>query len=531
MTALRANHVAATHPASAAVSDGVRANLEPCPTPSTACPTRRKHVLLTIGRIQAGACLAIWTAFVLGGSSPLHAGDKRPKLARISAGGSVKPVAHQATDDERTPAIKTLAGEQSGSMADDPLREPNNASSNDRPPRPLMKSLPADDEALSLDECLDLAERFNPILARELARINSASGNELQAGLWSNPRFDTNNPQVFAGRNSLFNAGVQQEIPVAGKKRLDREAAGMATRQAQANLNVTRYALFGAVRSQFYQTLAAQQRVSLYPRLTRLTARAVETAHDRYKKGVGNNIDVQLLRADYERVLAGRERAEALLRGERQQLAQLIGRPELAELKADGDLFAPPPKFDEQQLKDFITTQSETIRIAQLEIERNRILARRAEVEWIPNPTIGPAYQWGVQQGGADQFWFNITFPIPTNDRNQGNILATRADIQVANANLTATQLDLLRAASDLHSRHQAALRQAERYRTEVLPSTREALDLARDGFRGGLLPTASFLQAQRTFVETYLGYIDLLEDVWTTAADLSRLMQVDEFP
>jgi outer membrane protein TolC len=63
------------------------------------------------------------------------------------------------------------------------------------------------------------------------------------------------------------------------------------------------------------------------------------------------------------------------------------------------------------------------------------------------------------------------------------------------------------------------------------LPNSREALDLARDGFSRGIIPTASFLQAQRTFVETYLAFIDLQEDVWKTAADLSRLLQMDEFP
>jgi cobalt-zinc-cadmium efflux system outer membrane protein len=385
-------------------------------------------------------------------------------------------------------------------------------------------------EPLTLEQCIELAELNNPVLKREMARITAASGDELQAGLLPNPRFDTNNPQVFAGTQTLLNAGFQQEIPVMGKKRLDRAAASVFTRQSQSNYNVTRYTLFGMVRSQFYQTLAAQQRVRLYQRLVELTLAAVETSRQRERAGVGNHIDTLMLNVDYQKVRADLARSEELMRGEQQQLTTLLGISAKSETRVAGHLFDPPPEFDEDQLREFVTGGNDFTRIAQMEIERTRILARRAEVEWIPNPTLGPAFQYGVTNG-SEQFWFNITFPIPTRDRNQGNIISTRGDLIASMENLTSVQLDMLRQISELLNRHHAAVQQVSRYRTDVIPSTREALDLARNGFSNGLITTAIFLQAQRTFVETYLAYIDAQEEVWTTAADLSRLLQMDTFP
>ena len=38
------------------------------------------------------------------------------------------------------------------------------------------------------------------------------------------------------------------------------------------------------------------------------------------------------------------------------------------------------------------------------------------------------------------------------------------------------------------------------------------------------------FLQVQRTFVESNMAYIDILERVWTTAAELSGLLQLESF-
>ena len=64
-----------------------------------------------------------------------------------------------------------------------------------------------------------IADEIHPALQRDRARIESARGDALQAGLLPNPRFDSNNPQVFNGQNSLFNAGLMQEFVVKGTKR------------------------------------------------------------------------------------------------------------------------------------------------------------------------------------------------------------------------------------------------------------------------------------------------------------------------
>src|SRR5262245_48610112 len=71
-------------------------------------------------------------------------------------------------------------------------------------PRPVIAV-----SALTLDQLEDLAQAHNPILKRDLAQIEAARGNALQAGLYPNPHFDTNNPEVFAGRDSTFNVGFQ----------------------------------------------------------------------------------------------------------------------------------------------------------------------------------------------------------------------------------------------------------------------------------------------------------------------------------
>src|SRR5262245_34219021 len=89
-------------------------------------------------------------------------------------------------------------------------------------PKPRSDSvLAAPNRPLSLEDLEQLAQANNPILARDQARVESARGQALQAGLYPNPHFDTNNPEVFAGHNSTFNVGFTQEFVVKGKLQLD----------------------------------------------------------------------------------------------------------------------------------------------------------------------------------------------------------------------------------------------------------------------------------------------------------------------
>src|SRR5262249_59522258 len=124
---------------------------------------------------------------------------------------------------------------------------------------------------LTLEYLSRLAVENHPLLRRDEARIEAAAGGALQAGLYPNPRFDSNNPQVFNGPNTALNVGIQQDIVVKGKLRLRPAAALKVQQQSEFALVQDRYLLLAAVRNQFYQTLASQYRVDVLSRLLSFT--------------------------------------------------------------------------------------------------------------------------------------------------------------------------------------------------------------------------------------------------------------------
>ncbi len=389
---------------------------------------------------------------------------------------------------------------------------------------------PLSDKTWTLMELEALANAIHPMLERDRFRIESSRGDALQAGLYPNPHFDTNNPQVFTGQNTTLNTGVMQEFVVKGKLRLDRAAASKVVQQNEFAYVQDRFALLTVLRQQFYTVLAAERRLKVLRKLQEVTASSLETGRElRRKAGEFSRIDVLVLEIDNHRVQSDLEKTVRLLRGARNQLAAIVGDPSINADKFEGNIYHSPPQYDELILKQFASSDSAYVQIARLDIDRNEILLKRAIAEPYPNITLGPAYQFGLQQG-SQQFWLTVTFPIPAWNRNQGNIISSQADVMAARKNLETTQLEQLRRVADAFSRHRAVRAQATKYDQEIIPKTMTSLLLAREGFAAGEYDFSRYLQVQRTVVEANMSYIDLLENVWQTAAELAGLLQLEDF-
>ncbi|HEX3727740.1 MAG TPA: TolC family protein, partial [Pirellulales bacterium] len=258
---------------------------------------------------------------------------------------------------------------------------------------------------------------------------------------------------------------------------------------------------------------------------------SLKAAQGRVQAGEGTLPEVLLLRTEFQRAQINLKNAQTLLEGERKQLAAVIGLPEMQVVSVVGDFERGMPDFDEQGLRRFVVSENADVQIARRDLTRNQVLHQRARADAYPNITAGPAYQYSPYAPGNQQFWFNIQFDIPTWDRNQGNIRSAQADVLDALSNLGTVQNELLRQAADAISRYRAARERAERIASEILPNARRAQEMVKDGFIKGLLDVSTFLQAQRTLTETNQDYINALEEVWTTAAEIANLLQLERFP
>jgi cobalt-zinc-cadmium efflux system outer membrane protein len=397
-------------------------------------------------------------------------------------------------------------------------------------PAPVQPLSAAEQGFLTLEELAQLALDRHPILRRSMEKIESARGDAVQASLYPNPRMETNNPELFAGKASAVNFGWQQDLICKGKMRLERAAADQVIVQNKATYVQDRMGLLTAVRRQAFITMAAERRVEVLQELAGIAGRARDAAEKLEKAGEGTLTDTLFLTTEAERTYILLQNAETLSNAEHKKLAAIVGVPSLEIRDVVGDLLAPVPEFNSDVIHEFVMQQSTRVEIARADVARQQYLQKRAEVEPFPNVRCGPSFQQGVA-AESSQGWFTIAVLIPVWDRNQGNIRQARAEHRASRANVEVVQNDLLANAMDVLGDHLAARERAQRMHDVILPNTVRTRQLVYDGYMKGQFDLTRLLQAQRAYTETNIELVEALERMWTTAADLAGMLQVEQFP
>lgn len=381
----------------------------------------------------------------------------------------------------------------------------------------------------SLNDLVLIASSVNPTLVKAVAEIEQAKGERVQAGLYPNPRMETNNPEIWAGQDSYVNFGFQQDLVTKGKLRIEKAAADQSVRRESAEFDLARAKLFTEVRSQFLQTLAAKHRVALAEYLVRVVKRSVTVAEQLREAGEGNLTDVLLLENDLQRAYYDLDNARTYLEGEYRQLAAVIGQPDMPISAIQGTLFGDPVELNEDEVRNFVANQSSLVEAMRAEITRSQMLLRRQEVEPYPDIRFGPSYQTGTQSNSG-QFWLSVVFEIPVWDLNQGNIRKANAKVRGATAELDVVRNLMLKQVSEKFANYRAARQRAIRMQNTMLPNAQKSISLVRDGFSKGQFDVSRLLQAQRSLTEIAREHINASEAAWISAAEIAGMVQLEAF-
>ena len=404
------------------------------------------------------------------------------------------------------------------------------------PPKPAV--LPEAKEAvdaalLGLPELIDLGLERNPRLAQVGYSIDVARGRAVQAGLYPNPTvsatFDElGDVQGPAGVNTL--PLVSQEIVTAGKLKLNRSAASREVDQATLNLTAQRFVLFAGIRQNYFEVLTLQRRVEILDELVKLAEQSVETTRKLLEAKQVSRLDVVQLEVDLERYRAEREATSRELPGAFRRLAAVVGVHGLPRARLAGSLDAPLPTYQLEPAQQFVLSEHPEMRFAQVGVDRAQLLLKRAQVEPIPNVTVGAGYV-RQNQNRSDDWTIGVSVPIPVWNRNQGNIMAAQAQVAEAVQEVGRVENDLVERLATAFRDYAAAQERAARYRTAILPRARESYELSLKAYQGGQFEYLRVLEAQRSVAQSRLENVRAQGDSWRAASVLSGLLLEEHWP
>jgi cobalt-zinc-cadmium efflux system outer membrane protein len=127
--------------------------------------------------------------------------------------------------------------------------------------------------------------------------------------------------------------------------------------------------------------------------------------------------------------------------------------------------------------------------------------------------------------GGKTDGILQVLMPLPIFNRNTGAIRQAESEAVAAERAVQQLELDLQNRLAPVFERYASSAARVRRYRENVLPIAQESLDLVRRGYEGGEFPFLNLLNAQRTYFETNLQYLESLRELRSSFAEIDGLL------
>lgn len=370
---------------------------------------------------------------------------------------------------------------------------------------------------VSVADAVREAEAAAPDVVVSAARAASAHADVLVAGILPPPRLTVGTTASSAtAYGSLFVA-----LPLFGQRGSALSAAEAQAATVRAGVDVARLdAKLGAVLA-WIDLWVAEREAKVVAEVGRRRERLVETTRVRFSEGAGSRLDV--LRADTE---ARRARADATARDAEieaasARVALLLGRPAHVRLTTRGEPPGPTHAPSDGEMSVLLDNHPvmrrarEALRAADLAVSREK------RARW---PLVG------VQLGAS----FANRAPPPENDVSAAlgidlpvfsAPLVARAEAArgEATAVLAATLATLRSQLAGARASHAAA---EVRYRAaveEVLPTAKEAADLAAEGYRTRGLDLTSTLAIEQARADAELAAVRATADRARAIASLEH--------
>jgi len=396
---------------------------------------------------------------------------------------------------------------------------------------------------LTLEQAIGIAVQNNPQLKAVQAKLGMSEADIKSAAARPNPTLMSDNGIA----EDTYRAGIEQTIELGWKrkKRIAVAKAEQAVTQseiAEAVLN-----LRTDVRRAYTQFYLSQERQKAYEEILQNTEKLLEITQKREQAGDIAKLDV--LQADItvanakndlqtliSQLISARNHLNTLLNQPLETTLTLTTPSTFPQIISE---MPPPEKTESGALKvEVQKTDFNLDRLIEMalenrpEIQQNenaQDAARQklalAKANRIPNLSLTAGPDIVVPGGGENQYnaFFIATMELPVWNRQQGPIqkaLAEQVQLQQAQSALkNQITLEITNAYNAFFAHQDRVMR----YETELFPKAQEIVEKSNRSFEEGKSSILIPLNAQQAYIDTRLGYLQVMVDLQQAISDLER--------
>jgi cobalt-zinc-cadmium efflux system outer membrane protein len=389
---------------------------------------------------------------------------------------------------------------------------------------------------LTLDQAIALALAHNHGLWAARTAIAQSEADEVTADLRPNPGLSVGwqglplaRPQGGYFDGTELDVGLSYLFERGDKRARRRTAARDATGVTRAQVADGERTLAFEVASQFIAAQLAESTLALARDNLESFQRAVEIARDRYRSGgLSENdylkIELQLLQFQTDVEQAELARIQALA-----DLRQRIGRDAVAaELEVAGAFDYAPLHGSLDELERLASQHRADLRAAEHGIAAANSQHALARANAVQDVTLSASY---ARSDGANTAGIGFSIPLAIFDRNQGAIQHTRSAVTQAQEQGTELAGQVLTDVASAYEAVQRKDRVVQLYRGGYLALSQRSREISEYAYHRGVTSLFDFLDAERAYRATQIGYRQALADYLTAVEQVRQSVGTRALP
>lgn len=384
-------------------------------------------------------------------------------------------------------------------------------------------------ETLNWQQIKEKFEAANPTLKAAQANIDESRASEITAYLRPNPdlnfgidQFDPITPNPYRPLTNLFPSTSVSYLHERQRKReLRLESAKKSTAVAESTYSDQERSLLFTLRNAFVQTLQAKAVSQNASENLEYWDRSLAVNRNRFK--AGDLAEVDLDRLELQRVQFESDYQTALvnLRTNKIQLLQLLN----DRTPVDRFDIIGPYEFTDRllPLQEFHNVALETrpdLRAAVQNIE----LARANHQLAVANGSADPTFSVDAARNPpiSAYFGFSVSIPLRIHDRNQGEKLRTQLDIGRTEKLRDASEALVFSDVDSAYVTMQSSVDLLKAYQEKYLKLATDVRDKTSFSFQHGGASLLDYLDAEKSYRDTRLAYLNLIGSYLTAAAQMN---------
>ena len=399
----------------------------------------------------------------------------------------------------------------------------------------LRPGAEAQNKALTWEQVRERFETSNPTLLAGRLNVDESKAQEITAFLRPNPTFTVS----ADGTQIVPHKGVWQ--PLAGtfetpsisylherqhKRELRLESAQRGTSIAtsqQADLERT---LLFNLRGAFVQTLQSKAVLDVSKANLEYYDHVLSVNNEQYKAGDIAQIDLDRLQLQRVQFEADVQSAEVNLRTAKIQLLQLLNdRTPVDQFDVVG-----PFDFGEQlqSLDDYRKVALDArpdLRAALESVNKAKTDHKLAIANGSTDPTFASWYTHNSSNNnpfGTDTLGVSVSIPLRTFDRNQGEKLRTKIDIDRNERLRAATEAQVFGDVDSAFAQLNSTLTLLRPYKAKYLQQAVRVRDTVYFSYQHGGASLLDFLNAESEYRSVQLNYVNLVGTYLTAASQMN---------